>query len=139
MLFIISAVGVIGGLILGLDGLMLGSAGQLERIAAIASFALSAAGLVGLLADDGRRERRARHRDRVEHGDVLHVIAVAPIMALSLGAFLATLVPAIYVMMPFFALWYYASATRASERERGRASAVAPQELGHPVQVSAYP
>lgn len=110
MLFIISALGVVGGLVIGLDGLMLGSAGQLERIAAIGCFALAAAGLVGLLADDGRRARS--RRVRVERGDILHVIAVAPIMALSVGVFVATLIPAVYVMLPFFAVWWFAGAER---------------------------
>lgn len=105
MLFIISAMGLIGGLVIGLDGLMLGSTGQLERIVAIACFAVAAGALVGLLADDGLRTRR-RARERVEHGDVLHAIAVAPILALSVGVFVATLIPAVYVMLPFFALWW---------------------------------
>ncbi len=104
MLFIVCAVGLSGGFVLGLDGLMVGSAGELERIAAIACFAMAAAGLLGMFADDGRRAMRPR-RDRDQRGDVLRVIAVAPILALSVGVFVATLLPAIYVMLPVFAVW----------------------------------
>src|SRR3954447_15959916 len=114
MLFVISAVGVVGALILGLDGLMLANAGrggQLELIVAIAFFALAAAGLVGLLVDDGRRDHTARAI--VGRPNILHVIAVAPIMALSVGVFVATLIPAVYVMLPFFAVWYWASGAAA--------------------------
>ena len=58
LLFIVSALGLVGAFVVGLDGLMLGSAGELERIAAIACLALAAAGVVGVLADDGRRARK---------------------------------------------------------------------------------
>lgn len=138
MLFIISALGIVGGFVVGLDGLMLGSAGELERIAAIACFALAAAGLVGLLTDDGQRTRRTRQR--VERGDVLHAIAAAPIVALSVGVFVATLIPAIYVSLPFLALWWYASHQRWPA---ALAPASAPigteREHEHPLQVPAYP
>ena len=119
MLFVISAVGVVGALILGVDGLMLSSAGhggQLALIVAIAFVALAAAGLVGLLADDGRRDHTARRL--FGHPDILHVVAVAPIMALSVGVFVATLIPAVYVMLPFFAVWYWASGAAAERHGR---------------------
>ena len=119
MLFVISAVGVVGALILGLDGLMLESAGhggQLELIVAIALVALAAAGLVGLLADDGRRDHTARRL--LGHPDILHVVAVAPIMALSVGVFVATLIPAVYLMLPFFAVWYWAAGAAAERHGR---------------------
>ena len=125
MLFVISAVGVVGALILGLDGLMLGSAGagagagqrgQLELIVAIAFLALTAGGVVGLLVDDGRRDHTARAV--LGHPNLLHVAAVAPIMALSVGAFVATLIPSVYVMLPFFAVWYWASGAAAERRGR---------------------
>ena len=131
MLFIISAVGFVGALILGLDGLRPGSAGQPELIAATACFALAAAGIVGILADDGARTPR-----NFRHPNVLHVIAVAPIMALSLGVFLMTLVPALYVSLPFFAIWYLASGAPGRRAEpvpaRGR-------DREHPLQTPAYP
>jgi len=132
MLFIISALGIVGAFVVGLDGLMLGSAGELERIVAIACVALAVAGFVGLLADDGRRAR-ASTRLRVERGDVLHAIAVAPIIALSLAVFIATLLPALYVMLPFFAVWWL-----GSHEGRG-AVAPAPAVAGRPLQVPAYP
>ncbi len=117
MLFIVCAMGLVGAFVIGLDGLMLGSAGELERIAAIACFALAAAGLVGLLADDGRRTRR--HRSALEPADVFQLVAAAPILAIMVGTFVATLFPAIYVMAPFFA----ASGPEASRRRAARAHA----------------
>lgn len=142
MLFIISALGIVGGFVVGLDGLMLGSAGELERIAAIACFALAAAGLVGLVSDDGRRTRRTRQR--VERGDVLHAITVAPIMALSVGVFVATLIPAIFVSLPFLALWWYVAGERwpaaLGATPAGAARVPEPEpEPEHPLQVPAYP
>jgi hypothetical protein len=136
MLFIISALGIVCGFVVGLDGLMLGGAGELERIAAIACFALAAAGLVGLLADDGWRTRRTRRR--VERGAVHHAIAVAPIMALSVGVFVATLIPAIYVSLPFLAVWWYASHQRWPAALAPARGASEP-DLAPPLQVPAYP
>ena len=140
MLFVISAVGVVGAMILGLDGLMLASAGgggELELIVAIAFVALAAAGLVGVLADDGSRDGTLTALLR--HPGMLHVVAVAPIMALSVGVFVATLVPAVYVMLPFFAVWYWASGAAAERRER---DARIEAEHEHPAPASgalAYP
>ena len=138
MLFVISAVGAVGALILGLGGLMRGSAGQLELIAAIACFALAAAGVVGLLADDGRRDhtRAETRRALVGHPNVLHVVAVAPIMALSVGVFLATLIPAVFVMLPFLAAWYLVSGATAQPAREG---APATGHYDHPLQFPAYP
>ena len=134
MLFMISALGIVGAFVVGLDGLMLGSAGELERVAAIACMALAAAGFVGLMADDGLRSS-APTRQRVERGDVLHVIAVAPIMALSVGVFLATLLPAIYVMLPFLAVWWFGTQARRPAATVAPASAAG---RGRPLQVPAY-
>jgi hypothetical protein len=117
MLFIVCAMGLVGAIVIGLDGLMLGSAGELERIAAIACFALAAAGLVGVLADDGRRTRRPR--SALEPADVFQLVAAAPILAIMVGTFVATLLPAIYVMLPFFAV----SGSEASRRRVARAQA----------------
>ena len=140
MLFVISAVGFLGAIIFGLDGLMLGSAGQLELIVAIACFALAAAGLVGVFADAGDRNRAetAHGRGLVGHPNVLHAVAVAPIMALSVGVFVATLIPAVFVMLPFLAVWYLVSGATARLAHAG-APAVAPADREHPLQVPAYP
>jgi hypothetical protein len=141
MLFIISAVGVVGAMILGLDGLMLASAGrggQLELIVAIAFVAVAAAGVVGLLADDGRRDHTAR--GLFGHPDILHVVAVAPIMALSVGVFVATLIPSVYVALPFFAVWYWASgAARARRTERHGRIEAAREHPAYGSRAPAYP
>lgn len=131
MLFIVCAVGLVGAFVIGLDGLMLGSAGELERIAAIACLALAAAGLVGVLVDDGRRTRR--RRSSLEPADVFQLVAAAPIFAIMVGAFVATLLPAIYVMVPLFA------ASAASQRRAARAhpgTGAAPAK--YPLAVPAY-
>lgn len=132
MLFIISALGVAGAFILGLDGLMLGGAGELERISAIVCLAVAAGGIVGILADDGLRTRKPS-RQRVERGDVLHLVAVAPILVLSVGVFLATLIPAIFVMLPFFAVWWLGWGEHRPETTTGAPAA------RRPLQVPAYP
>jgi hypothetical protein len=131
MLFIVSAVGIVAAFVIGLDGLMLGSAGELERIMAIACFAFAAAGLVGVLADDGRRARKP-HRDRVEGGGVFQAIAAAPIVLCCGAVFLATMIPALYLMLPFFVLSWPFAARRPAEE------AAAPA-VGRPLQVPAYP
>ena len=136
MLFIISALGIVGACVIGLDGLMLGSAGELERIAAIACMALAAAGFVGLMADDGSRARTSTLRRLELGGYAFQWIAAAPILALSVGVFLATLLPAIYVMLPFFAVWWYGSPERRPVAARAPAPTV---RGGRPLQVPAYP
>jgi hypothetical protein len=140
MLFVISAVGVVGAVILGLDGAMLASAGrggQLELIIAIAFVAVAAAGLVGFFADDGRRDHTARRL--LGRPNILHVVALAPIMALSVGVFVATLIPSVYVMLPFFAVWYWASrASGASGDRHGRIDA-AREHPAYGSRAPAYP
>ena len=72
-------------------------------------------------------------RHRVERGDVLHAIAVAPIVVCCGAVFIATLLPAIYVMLPFFAVWWFGSAERRPETRAGAPA------VGRPLQAPAYP
>lgn len=118
MMFIISVVGVLGGVVLGLVGLARGDAGQLERILAIACFAMAASGLVGRMARTPLTEterlallQRPR-RWGVTVGDLVSAIAIAPVVALCVGVFLLTLIPSVYVMLPVFAVWWLGSETR---------------------------
>ena len=120
MLFIVSAVGLVGAFVIGLDGLMLGSAGELERIVAIACFAFAAAGLVGLMVDDGWRAKK--RRGLIGAGEAFQLVSAAPILAIMVGTFVATLLPAVYVMLPFFAIWGPA----ATERRAARAHPLLP-------------
>ncbi|MDB5215259.1 MAG: hypothetical protein JWO86_3186 [Myxococcaceae bacterium] len=131
MLFVISALGIIGAFVMGLDALVLGSGAELEHIVAIACLALGAAGLVGAMADDGLRERSPQ-RELVARG-AFQLIAAAPIIALSVGVFVATLIPSLYVAIPFFAVWWYASPARRAARARPVAG-----EAEHPLHAPAY-
>jgi len=125
MLFIISLLGVIGAVVLGLVGLARGDAGELERILAIACFAMAAAGLVGRSADTPKVARTPHHlRVGVTAGDLLSAIAIAPTAALCVVVFLLTLLPAIYVMLPVFAIWWF-----GSQSPRGRALEPAPARV----------
>jgi hypothetical protein len=133
MLFIVCAMGLVGAFVIGLDGLMLGAAGELERIAAIACLALAASGLVGFLVDDGRRKRR--RRSSLEPADVFQLVAAAPILAIMVGTFVATLLPAIYVMGPFFATWGPAASQRRAARVH---PAIGAAPTGHPLHAPAY-
>lgn len=116
MLFIISVLGVIGGVVLGLVGLARGDAGQLERILAIVCFAMAASGLVGRLArPPGEPRMHLPRRAGVTVGDIFSAIVIAPTVALCVGVFLLTLIPSIYVSLPVLAIWWF-----GSESRRGR-------------------
>jgi hypothetical protein len=112
MLFIIAVLGVIGGVVLGLVGLARGDAGELERILAIACFAMAASGLVGRSARDPSTARVRARRVAIEVGDLITAIAVAPVVALCAIVFLLTLIPSVYVMLPVFTVWWLGSETR---------------------------
>jgi hypothetical protein len=133
MLFIVCAVGLVGAFVIGLDGLMLGTGGELERVAAIACFALAAAGVVGVLADDGARTWRRRRS--LEVADVLQLVAAAPILAIMVATFVATLLPAVVVMVPFFAIWGPAASTRRATRAH---PVVGATSIEQPLLVPAY-
>ena len=133
MLFIVCAAGLVGAFVIGLDGLMVGAAGERERIAAVACLALAAAGLVGVLVDDGRRT--PRRRSSLEPADVFQLVAAAPILAIMVGTFVATLLPAIYVMVPFFSSWGPAASQRRAARAR---PALGAASTGHPLHAPAY-
>lgn len=114
MMFVIAVLGGIGFVVLGLLGLVRGDAGQLERILAIACFAMAAGGVVGMLASTPNPPR-ARPR-RITLGGAIMAVAIIPAMALSVGVFLLTLIPSVYVMLPFFALWWLGGESRRSRR-----------------------
>jgi hypothetical protein len=111
MMFIIAVLGFIGGGVLGLVGLARGDAGELERILAIACFAMAASGLVGRAAKGPSEARTGAVRHPLRIG-VLCAIAIAPTAALCVGVFLLTLIPSVYVMLPVFAFWWLGSETR---------------------------
>ena len=114
MMFVIAVLGGIGCVVLGLLGLVRGDAGELERILAIGCFAMAAAGVVGVLATTPNPPR-ARPR-RITVGGTVMAVAIIPAMALSVGVFLLTLIPSVYLMLPFFALWWVGSESRRSRR-----------------------
>jgi len=114
MMFVVAVLGGIGCVVLGLLGLIRGDAGELERILAIACFAMAAAGVVGTLARTPNPPR-ARPR-RLSLGGAIMAVAIIPAMALSVGVFLLTLIPSVYVMLPFIAVWWLGSESRRSRR-----------------------
>lgn len=114
MMFVVAVLGGIGFVVLGLLGLIRGDAGQLERILAIACFAMAAAGVVGMLASTPNPPRE-RPRRLTLSGTIMGV-AIIPAMALGVGVFLLTLIPSVYVMLPFFAVWWLGSESRRSGR-----------------------
>ena len=114
MMFVVAVLGGIGCVVLGLLGLIRGDAGELERILAIACFAMAAAGVVGALARTPNPPR-ARPR-RLSLGGAIMAVAIIPAMALSVGVFLLTLIPSVYVMLPFIAVWWLGSESRRSRR-----------------------
>jgi hypothetical protein len=109
MLFIATAAGIVGTIVMGLRGLTAGSAGELDRILALGFLFIAAASLLGIRIDDGRRPKTARVLTMSE-GFLL--LVASPLILLMLGVFLATLIPSIYVMLPIFAVWHYTSRTR---------------------------
>ncbi len=100
MLFIAAAVGIAGSFVFGLLGLVAGPAGQLERILAVICLAMTAAAVLGVVLDDGTREPSHAVMTREEKAELFIAL---PIALLMVGVLLATLVPAIYVMLPVFA------------------------------------
>jgi hypothetical protein len=114
MMFVVAVLGAIGFVVLGLLGLMRGEAGQFEQILAIAFFAMAAAGVVGMLASTPNPpSERPR---RLSLGGAIMGVAIIPAMAISVGFFLLTLIPSVYVMLPFFAVWWLGSESRRSRR-----------------------
>jgi hypothetical protein len=113
MLFILSAIGIVGAAIFGIAGLTAGGT-ELERILAIAFVALAAAGFVG--RQTKRADRRADvglpidiERRPITLGGVVSAVAAAPILAISLGTFVLTLIPSLFVCLPLFVLWWFES------------------------------
>lgn len=130
MLFIISAVGLVGAVVLGVVGLARGDAGELEQILAIACVAMAAAGIVGRQASVGTdHPPRERHHVGVTLGDLFSAIVIAPWAAVCFGVFLLTLVPSIYVCLPVLAIWWLGSDER---RERHDEPTAAPPPLQQP-------
>jgi hypothetical protein len=119
MMFIISVVGFLGAIVLGMVGLARGDAGQLERILAIAGLAMAASGLVGRFARTPDEVRTRPHVRAFANslGDLFSAIAIAPIVALCVGVFLLTLIPSIWVMLPVFAIWWAGGEMKRGERE----------------------
>lgn len=122
MLLIVTAAGILGSVILGLRGLAAGSAGELDRILAIACVFFAAAGVLGTWIDDGKRSKTVPVLTRDQR---VHLLVATPLVLLMLGVFLVTLIPSIYVMLPFFAVWHYTSRPHAETPRRAPAPAYA--------------
>ncbi len=98
VLIFVAAVGLAGSVLFGVQGWSAGSGGELERIFALGCLFMTAAAILGILLDDGRRERK----NGITREERVHLLVAAPLVLLMLGVLLLTLVPAIYVMLPFF-------------------------------------
>jgi len=107
MLFIVAAAGIIGAIVLGLIGLTEGaSGGEPYRILALACLFATAASVLGTWLDDGVRSRT---RTVVTRDEVVHLLMATPLVLLMLWILVVMLIPSIFVMLPIFAAWYYAS------------------------------
>ncbi len=107
MPWIITAAGIVGSLILGVDGMIRGSEGELSRIFAIACFFMAAAGFLGIAFDASSSDSPSRVRPSIVIADVLSAIAIAPIVIVCTGVFLLTLVPSMFLMLPAFLRWSF--------------------------------
>jgi hypothetical protein len=123
-LYSAAAMGVLGALVLGFVGLRAGDHGELERILAIACFAMAAGSLLGVRTDDGIAD--ARRPSGLPLGDKVMMVVAAPLVLGCLAVFVATFIPSWYLSLPFLAvLWRPifgepARATIAPELERPR-------------------
>jgi hypothetical protein len=120
MYLFLGIVGVVSSVALELAGLRAGDTGELARILGIACFTMAAAAYVGLVTDDGARAPRSRVRVSVALGNVFAAICLLPFLALSAGALLLSLLPALYFMYPFFAGRVYGALPSAPPRSARR-------------------
>jgi hypothetical protein len=104
MLLIITAAGILGSVVFGFRGFGEGAGGELYRILALGCSFAAAAAALGSWIDDGRRTKKTRVLTNDER---LHLLVATPLALLMVGVFLVTLIPSIYVMLPFFAVWHY--------------------------------
>ena len=100
LLFIVAAAGIAGSVLFGVLGLDAGHAGELERIFALMCFFMAAAAMVGVVLDDGIGDWSAPPLTRDQK---VHLLVGLPVAVFMLLVFLATLIPAIYVLLPIFA------------------------------------
>jgi hypothetical protein len=77
-LYSAAAMGVLGALVLGFVGLRAGDHGELERILAIACFAMAAGSLLGVRTDDGIAD--ARRPSGLPLGDKVMMVVAAPLV-----------------------------------------------------------
>lgn len=110
MLFVVTAiVGIAGTVFFGLHR----DAGELQRIFSLMSLFLVAAAVVGTLVDDGKRDPA---RARFTTDEKVQLAVGVPLGLFMTGVLLFTLVPCIYVMLPFFgAMRVIASSRRPRE------------------------
>jgi hypothetical protein len=116
MFILLTGIGIIGTVIFGMAGLRPGGT-ELERVLTVIFLAIVAAGIVGRKAEraiDGRL-RPEPHLEvaRRPIGGVIMTAAVAPILAMSIGVFVLTLIPSVFAMLPFLAVWWLATEGRA--------------------------
>ncbi len=108
LMILLSAIGIVGAVGFGVLGIT-SDAGQYERILALAFLAMGAAGIVGYVVQDG--EKPHSEGSYGVTGIVMAVVSV-PVMVISAGVFVATLIPCFYLMLPFllyeFGLWVQA-------------------------------
>jgi hypothetical protein len=102
MLLIIAAVtGFAGTIFFGLQGLHgLGAGGgELERVFALMSFFMLAAAVVGMVLDDGIG---VRPPSLLTTDEKIQMLVGIPLAIFMTAVFLGTLLPSMYVMLPFF-------------------------------------
>lgn len=100
LLFFVAAIGIAGSVLFGLLGLDAGQGAELERIFALMSFFMAAAAILGVVLDDDLSDAP---RPILTRDEKVHVLIGLPLALFMLVVLLATLIPAIYVMLPVFA------------------------------------
>jgi hypothetical protein len=110
LLFVLSVAGVLGALVLGFIGIRAGAHGELERILAIVCIALAAGASLGVWGADGKEDAEVPF---LTVGDRFTLLVSAPLLLFCAGVFVATLIPAWYVIVPTFAMLWGAVFGRA--------------------------
>lgn len=110
-LLLVCATGVVGAVVFGIAGVRAGAHGEFERILAIACVALVAAAYLGLSAQDSIADVKL---PSISFGDKVILVLSAPLLVFCTIVFVATLVPAWFVILPTFAAMWQAIFGRAA-------------------------
>lgn len=131
MLFMLSGLGIVGAVGFAIAGLS-PSGTELERILAVVCAAMAAAGIVGgqtQRAIEGRTDVMPRLDDLERLSKLagaFMAIAAAPILAIMIGAFVGTLIPSVFVLLPLFAIVWLVSPGMRGEHAPAPAPAPLP-------------